>query len=77
MILNNKFYDVMKWILVIVVPAFVTLFTLLATTWQWNIPVEAIVATITGISTFFGVIMGISSSAYKKSLTDKDGGDAS
>lgn len=62
----DKVYDVLKWILIIVVPAFVTLFTLLATTWHWEIPVEAIVATITGISTFLGVVVGISTHYYDK-----------
>lgn len=62
----NKIYDVLKWVLMIVVPAFVTLFTLLASTWAWDVPVEAIVATITGVATFIGVCVGISSAAYKK-----------
>lgn len=62
----NKVYDVLKWVLMIVVPAFVTLFTLLASTWAWDVPVEAIVATITGVATFIGVCVGISSAAYKK-----------
>lgn len=59
-------YDILKWILVIVVPAFITLFTLLSTTWQWQIPTEAIVATITGVATFLGVILGISTHYYNK-----------
>ena len=63
--LPDKVYDILKWILLIVVPAFITLFTLLATTWHWEIPVEAIVATITGIATFAGVVLGISSANYK------------
>ena len=62
----NGFYDVMKWILIIVVPAFITLFTLLSTTWGWTIPTEAIVATITGVATFLGVILGISTHYYNK-----------
>lgn len=61
----NKLYDVLKWILMIVVPAFITLFTLLSGTWGWDVPVEAITATITGVATFLGVIMGISSAGYK------------
>ena len=61
----NKLYDVLKWVLMIVVPAFITLFTLLSDTWGWDVPVEAITATITGVSTFLGVIMGISSAGYK------------
>lgn len=62
----NKVYDILKWILIIVVPAFITLFTLLARTWGWDIPVDAIVATITGIAAFLGVIIGISTHNYNK-----------
>lgn len=62
----SKLYDFIKWILIIVVPAFITLFTLLSTTWHWDIPTEAIVATITGIATFVGVIVGISTHYYNK-----------
>lgn len=62
----DKIYNVLKWILIIVVPAFITLFTLLAQTWGWDIPVQAIVTTITGIATFFGVIVGISTHYYNK-----------
>ena len=62
----DKVYNVLKWILIIVVPAFVTLFTLLAQTWAWDIPVQAIVTTITGIATFLGVIVGISTHYYNK-----------
>lgn len=64
--LPDKVYDILKWVLIIVVPAFITLFTLLARTWGWQIPVEAIVATITGIAAFVGVIVGISSANYNK-----------
>lgn len=59
-------YDILKWILMIVVPAFITLFTLLAQTWGWQIPTEAITATITGVATFVGVIIGISTHYYNK-----------
>lgn len=64
MVLPEKIYSIVKWVLIIVVPAFITLFTLLATTWHWDIPVDAIVATISGIATFCGVIVGISHVNY-------------
>lgn len=66
MILPAKVYSIIKWCLIVVVPAFITLFTLLAKAWSWDIPVEAIVTTITGIATFFGVIVGISHVNYYK-----------
>ena len=62
--LPDNLYNILKWVLMIVVPAFVTLFTLLASTWGWDIPVDAIIATITGIATFIGVLVGISNLNY-------------
>ena len=62
----SKIYDWLKWVLMIVVPAFITLFTLLAQTWAWDIPVQEIVTTITAIATFLGVIVGISTHYYNK-----------
>lgn len=62
----NKIYDILKWVLMIVVPAFITLFTLLAKTWNWNIPVVSITTTISGIATFIGVVVGISNHNYNK-----------
>lgn len=64
--LPDGLYQFLKWLLIIVVPAFLTLFTLLAQTWQWNIPVDAIVTTITGVCTFIGICIGISSVQYNK-----------
>ena len=68
----SKVYDVLKWILLIVVDAFITMFTLLASTWGWDIPVEAIVTTIAAISTFVGVCVGISNYNYNKSLKEEE-----
>lgn len=63
----DKVYDVLKWILMIVVPAFITMFSFLAKAWAWQIPVEAIVGTISAIATFVGVCVGISTYNYNKS----------
>ena len=62
----NKVYDVLKWVLIIVVPAFITLFSFLAQAWAWDIPVEAIVGTISAVATFLGVCIGISTANYYK-----------
>ena len=69
--LPDKVYEFLKWLLIIVVPAFLTLFTLLAQTWHWNIPVDAIVTTITGICTFIGICIGISSVQYNKEVNSQ------
>lgn len=72
MIINNKIYDVLKWILMIFVPAFITLLTTLTMVWKWNIPLEAIVTTISAIATFLGALIGISSANYKKRISKSD-----
>ena len=64
--LPNTFYDIAKWLLLIVVPAFVTLFPTLCNVWGWELPVDAITTTITAIATFLGVILGISTINYNK-----------
>jgi len=64
--MNSKVYDVLKWICLIVSPAICTLIVTLANLWGWNIPTEAIVGTITAITTFIGVILGISNIQYVK-----------
>lgn len=68
--LPDKVYDFLKWLLIVVVPAAITLLTVLTKAWNWNIPLEAIVATISGVATFVGVCVGISSINYTKSQTD-------
>lgn len=63
--MNNKVYDVLKYIAQIVLPALGTLYFALAGI--WNFPYgEQIVGTITAVDTFIGVLLGISSYNYKK-----------
>ena len=64
MVLNEKVYQIIKWILCIVVDAFILLLTTLTKGWGWDIPIEAIVITITAVSSFLGVILGISNHNY-------------
>lgn len=65
--LSNKAYDLLKWIAMILLPAIGALYFTLASI--WGLPyAEQIVGTITGIDTFFGVILGISTSKYNKML---------
>lgn len=68
--LTNQQYDVIKWIAQYLLPALGTLYFALASI--WGLPYgEEIVGTITAIDTFLAVIMGISTSAYKKTGGDK------
>ena len=63
--MNNKVYDILKWIAQILLPALGTLYFALAGI--WNFPyAEAIVGTITAIDTFLEIILGISTAQYNK-----------
>lgn len=65
MVLNNRVYDVLKWIALYLLPAIGTLYFALAGI--WNFPYgEEVVGTITAVDTFLGVLLGISSSNYNK-----------
>ena len=63
--MNNKVYDILKWIAQVVLPAIGTLYFALAGIWGFPYG-EEIVGTITAVDTFLGVILGISTMNYNK-----------
>ena len=72
MIMNNKLYDVLKWIALYLIPALGTLYFALAGI--WGLPYgEEILGTLTAIDTFLAVILGISSANYKKNAVAEEG----
>ena len=62
--LNDKVYNVLKWLLIIVVPATITLIGTLGQIYKFD--TEVIVLTISAVATFLGAITGISNYNYKK-----------
>lgn len=65
MVFDNKVYDVLKYIALIVLPAIGTLYFALSSI--WNLPYGTeVVGTITAIDTFLGALIGISTSNYNK-----------
>lgn len=67
--MSNKTYDVLKWITNLVLPAVGTLYAALSGIWGFPYG-EEIVGTILAIDTFLGVVLGISSSKYHKSIQE-------
>ena len=63
--MSNKVYDVLKWIVMIVLPALATFYVTLASLWGWGYT-EQISGTITAIATVLGAVLMISSNNYKK-----------
>lgn len=64
MILRDKIYKILKWGLIIFIPALITLIGTLGQIYDFE--TETIVLTISAISTFLGVITGISNYNYNK-----------
>lgn len=70
--MNNKTYDILKYIAQIVLPAIATLYTGIAK--LWGLPYGAeIPGTIMLVDTFLGALLMISSNNYYKSGKDTDG----
>jgi hypothetical protein len=63
MTLNNKTYDVIKWIAQYFIPAAGTLYAALSKIWGFPYGSE-VVGTLSAIDIFLGAVLGISSSNY-------------
>lgn len=69
--MNNKAYDILKWIALVGLPALTALWLTLANIWGFPYA-EAIGATMAAVTTFLGAVLGISSIQYQKKI---GGGD--
>ena len=65
--ISNKLYDILKWLVIIVLPAAGTLYAALSTVWRWPYS-EEIVTTITAVDTFLGAVLCISTATYNKGV---------
>ena len=64
--LNNRVYDVLKWVVMIVIPALTTAYVGLAAIWTWPYP-EEVAKTSAVVCTLLGALLGISTAEYNKS----------
>ncbi len=69
--LDNKTYDVLKWITMIVLPALSALYVGLGGIWGWPY-IEQVAGSISCVTVFIGALLGISTSSYNKSTTDEE-----
>ncbi|MDD6560265.1 MAG: phage holin [Lactimicrobium massiliense] len=68
--LSNNVYNILKWACLIAVPALITLISTLGTIYGKD--TTAITATIGAIATFIGALIGVSNSAYIKSVQEDE-----
>lgn len=72
MVLGDELYNRLKWLTMIVLPAFATLY--LALSIVWGLPKgNEVVATVTALVTFLGIVLGISTMQYNNSGQKFDG----
>lgn len=69
--LSNKTYDIIKWVVMIVLPALSALYVGLGGIWGWPY-IEQVAGTISCITVFLGALLGISGASYKKSTLDEE-----
>ena len=54
--LPSWLYEGLRWIVSIVLPATASLIAGLNTAWNWGLPIEAILATFSGVEMFLGAV---------------------
>lgn len=70
-ILSNKVYDVLKWIVMIVLPALSTFYGALAGIWALPYA-EAVPSTISAVCTLLGACLMVSSKNYSKTTITEE-----
>lgn len=63
--LNDKVYDILKWIALICIPALATFYVALAPVWGWPFA-EEIAKSANAVCTLLGALLGISTAQYYK-----------
>lgn len=63
--LSNKAYDILKWLVVIVIPALTTFYVVLDKTFNWGYG-ETVTTISAAACTCIGAIVGISTAQYNK-----------
>lgn len=65
MMLSNKMYDILKWCVMIAIPALTTAYVGLSGVWGWPYA-EEVAKTSAVICTLLGALLGISTAQYNK-----------
>jgi len=68
--LTNKQYDIAKRIITVVIPAFIALLTALGGIYKFD--PSTIIGTISALTVFAGVVLGISSNNYAKTQEEAE-----
>lgn len=64
--MNNKMYDILKWLVLIALPALSTFVFALSSLWGFDAAI--IIGSIAALETFLGSLIGVSTYQYNKNL---------
>ena len=64
--INDKVYDVLKWIAIVALPALSTFIVVLGKIWGWGDIAPMVAQTITAVAVLLGALLGISTIQYNK-----------
>lgn len=68
--LSDKYYDILKWLVLVCIPACTTFYVVLDKTFMWGM--AEIVTTISAAAcTLLGSLLGISSAQYNKAKKEQ------
>lgn len=70
--LSNRIYDILKWIVVIVIPALTTAYVGLGGVWGGLPYAEEVAKTSAVVCTLLGAMLGISTAQYNKYGDESD-----
>lgn len=63
--LDDRIYDVLKWVVMVVIPALTTAYVGLSAVWAWPYA-EEVAKTSAVVCTLLGALLGISTAEYRK-----------
>lgn len=63
--LSNRVYDILKWVVMIAIPALTTAYVGLAAVWGWPYATE-VAKTSAVLCTLLGALLGISTAEYNR-----------
>lgn len=65
-LLSNKWYDILKWVAIVCLPALSTFIVCISKIWGWADLGNNIAQTVTAVGVLLAALLGISSYLYNK-----------
>ena len=70
--LNDQWFDWLKWIAIVCLPALSTFIVVIGRIWGWGDIASMIAQTITAVAVLLGALLGISTIQYNKGAENAD-----